>query len=72
MDRHYGYVPKFRNTWEVDFDKDRYLNDREIYEDFESTDDFGLHTLFGAICDDDFVDEEEICEEGEEMNFLIR
>ena len=59
MDPHHGYVPNFDNTWKVDFNEDKYVDDEEIYEDFESVDDLQLQTSFGAICDDDFINKEE-------------
>ena len=40
---HFGYVPKFGMNWEVDFEKDMYVEDEKNFEDFE------LHTLFGVI-----------------------
>ena len=43
-------------TWLVDFESDRFVDDMGDLEDFEWVDSLDLHTIFGEIGSDDFVE----------------
>lgn len=45
--------------WLVDFESDRFINNMGDLEDFELADNFNLHTIFGEIRSDDFVEKRE-------------